>query len=148
MTAARYLQTSPGQDVVQLANQFQALRGRFKGDIALLSDDPQGTVEAGLPPGRVRAGVLQVGSTTADVVLVRVNDPEAGKIWLVSKETLARIPELYSQLESQGPTVAERIVPAALNWQAAAGHVTGTMARLVALDPHLLVAGLVVGACA
>jgi len=114
MTAARYLQTSPGQDVVQLANQFQALRGRFKGDIALLSDDPQGTVEAGLPPGRVRAGVLLVGSTTADVVLVRVNDPEAGKIWLVSKETLARIPELYSQLESQGPTVAGRIVPAAL----------------------------------
>ena len=38
----------------------------------------------------------------------------AGKIWLVSKETLASIPELYAQMESQGPTVAERIMPAAL----------------------------------
>ena len=114
--AARYLQSTPGQDtnLVQLAKELQALHSRFRGDIDLLSDDPNGTVEAGLRPGEVRAGVLVVGGTTTDVILVRVDDPASGNIWLVSKETVARIPELYAQMESEGPTLADRIVPAAL----------------------------------
>ena len=33
-----------------------------------------------------------VGGTTVDVILVRVDDPASGKIWLISKETVARIP--------------------------------------------------------
>jgi MscS family membrane protein len=116
-TIARYLQPPPGQniDLVQLAKEFQALHSKFKGDIDLLSDDPKGTVEAGLPPGQVRAGVISVGGTTVDVILVRVDDPEFGKIWLVSQETVSRIPDLYAQMQSEGPTLAERIVPAALS---------------------------------
>jgi MscS family membrane protein len=115
-TAARYLQLDPDQgiDLVQLAKELQALHTRFKGNIDLLSDDPNGAVEAGLPPGEVRAGVLKVGSTTADVILVRVEDPASGKIWLVSKETVASIPKLYAQMESEGPTAADRILPTAL----------------------------------
>jgi MscS family membrane protein len=113
-TAARYLQPAPGTDSVQLAKELHALRSRYKGDIALLSDDPNGTVEIGLPPGEVRAGVLKVGATTVDVTLVRVDDPLLGKIWLVSKDTVAKIPELYAQMESEAPTAAERMVPAAL----------------------------------
>ena len=103
-TAARYLQPTPGQDtdLVQLAKEFQALHTRFKGDIALLSDDPNGTVEAGLPPGQVRAGVLAVGGTTIDVILVRVDDPAAGKIWLVSKETVARSPSSMPKWKAKG----------------------------------------------
>ena len=116
-TAARYLQLPPGQDtnVSQLAREFQALSHRFKGDVDLLSDDPNGTVEAGLPPGQVRAGMFAVGGTNTDVILVRVDDPEYGKIWLVSQETVARIPDLYAQMQSEGPTLAERIVPVALS---------------------------------
>jgi MscS family membrane protein len=115
-TAARYLQPTPGQDtnLVQRAKELQALHARFRGDISLLSDDPAGTVEAGLPPGHVRAGVLAVGSTTTDVILVRVDTPDSGKIWLISQDTVARIPELYAQMESEGPTLADRFVPAAL----------------------------------
>ena len=115
-TAARYLQPTPGQDtnLAQRAKEFQALQGKLRGNIALLSDDPNGTVEAGLPPGEVRAGVLTVGGTTADVILVRVNDPESGKIWLISKETVASIPKLYAQMESEAPTAVDRIMPAAL----------------------------------
>jgi MscS family membrane protein len=122
-TAARYLQLPPGQDtnVSQLAREFQTLRIRFKGDLDLLSDDPNGTVEAGLPPGQVRAGVFVVGGATTDVILVRVEDPEFGKIWLVSQETVARIPELYAQMEREGPTLADRIVPTALSGR----HVLG-----------------------
>jgi MscS family membrane protein len=115
-TAARYFQQDPGQgtDVVQLANELQALHTKFKGNIDLLSDEPNGTVEAGLPPGEVRAGILKVGATTVDVILVRVDDPDSGKIWLLSKETVANIPQLYAQMESEGPTVVERMMPAAL----------------------------------
>jgi MscS family membrane protein len=115
-TAARYLQPTPGQetDLAQRAKELQALHGKLKGNIALLSDDPNGTVEPGLPPGEVRAAVMMVGGTTADVILVRVNDPESGKIWLISKETVASLPKLYARMESEAPTAADRIMPAAM----------------------------------
>jgi MscS family membrane protein len=118
-TAARYLQLAPGQetDLVQRAKEFQALHTRLKSNVGLLSDDPIGTVDAGLPPGEVRGGVWEFGSTTADVILVRVDDPASGKIWLVSKETVANIPKLYAQMESEGPTAANRVLPAALTGQ-------------------------------
>jgi MscS family membrane protein len=112
-TAARYLQPTPGQDtdLTQRVKEFQALQSKFEINIARLSDDPKGTVEAGLPLDEVRAGVLKVGDTTTDVILVRVDDPDAGKIWLISKATVAKIPELYAQMER--PTSADQILPAA-----------------------------------
>jgi MscS family membrane protein len=115
-TAARYLQPAPGQDanLVQRAKELYALHGRFKGNIGLLSNDPNGSIEPGLPPDEVRAGVLSVGGATLDVILVRVNDPESGKIWLISKETVANIPTLYAQMKTEAPTLADRIFPAEL----------------------------------
>jgi MscS family membrane protein len=114
--AARYLQSGPEDNVnwILRAKGARDLDARFQGNIALLSDDPNGTVEPGLPPGHVRAGVLSAGSTTVDVILVRVDDPAYGKIWLISKETVAAIPQLYAQIEGEAPTVADRIMPAAL----------------------------------
>ena len=114
--AARYLQPPTGRktNLTQRAEQLRALQRKFRVNIALLSDDPKGTIEPGLPPGRVRAGVLVAGATTVDVILVRVDDPDSGEIWLVSKETVASIPELYAQVESEVPTLADRIIPAAL----------------------------------
>ena len=72
-TAARYLQPPPGRDMdlEQRVKELRVLHQKFRGDIALLSDDPHGTVEEGLPLGQVRAGVLVVGGTTSDVILVR-----------------------------------------------------------------------------
>jgi len=115
-TAARYFQPTPGRDtnLAQRAKELQALQGKFKGNIGLLSDDPDGAVEPGLPPGQVRAGTLTVGSTTSDLILVRVEDPTSGKIWLISKGTVANIPKLYAQMESETPATADRIVPVAL----------------------------------
>ncbi|HEY6303940.1 MAG TPA: mechanosensitive ion channel family protein [Terriglobales bacterium] len=115
-TAARYLQPTPGlnTNLAQRAEELQALHRNFKGSIDLLSQDPEGTVDPGRPPGQVRAGVLAVGSTTVDVILVRVDDPESGKIWLVSKETVASIPEVYAQMESAAPTIVDQLMPAAL----------------------------------
>jgi MscS family membrane protein len=116
-TAARYLQPLPGQEnnLPEIARELMALHGKFKGSLGLVSDNPNGTVEAGLPPGQVRAGVLHVGSASADVVLVRVDDPAYGKIWLLSKETVAKVPQFYAEAKNEGPTLAERILPAALS---------------------------------
>jgi MscS family membrane protein len=36
-----------------------------------------------------------------DLDLVRVSDPSAGKVWLVSSDTLAKVPELYDQAEAR-----------------------------------------------
>lgn len=113
-TAARYLQPTPGVNLIAAVRQGQALRAHFDGDVLLISDEPNGTVEAGLPPGEERIGALKVDGTTADMILVRVNDPAYGKIWLVSSETVAKIPQLYAQARSAGPTLAERLLPATL----------------------------------
>jgi MscS family membrane protein len=110
-TATHYLQLPPGQDINlnQLAKELRTVYPDFQGNINLLSDDPNGTVEAGLPPGQVRAGVITVDGATADVILVRVDDPVAGKIWLISQGTLASIQNLYARVESAAPTEASRI---------------------------------------
>jgi MscS family membrane protein len=95
-TAASYLQPTPGQntDLAERAKELRALLRGFKGNPSLLSDDANGWAEPGLPPGHVRVGMLAVGGMTADVILVRVIDPSSGKIWLISKETVASIPKL------------------------------------------------------
>jgi MscS family membrane protein len=108
-TAARFLQLPPGASMEQLAKEFRMLYPDFQGGINLLSDDPNGTVEAGLPPGQVRAGVVTVDGESADVILVRVDDPAVGKIWLISRATVESIPNLYARLENQKPTEASRI---------------------------------------
>lgn len=116
VTAARYLQLPAdfNLSLVQLAKEMFALRRRFEGDLALLSDDPKGTVEAGLPPGQVRAGTVRVGAATLDILMVRVDDPESGKIWLISQETVKRIPEFYALLQREKPELIDRLFPPAL----------------------------------
>jgi MscS family membrane protein len=108
-TAARFLQLPPGENLAQLTKEFRALYPNFQGSINLLSDNPNGDVEEGLPPGEVRAGIVTVGGTTTDITLVRVDDPVAGKIWLISRASLASVPKLYAQLETEKPTKATRI---------------------------------------
>jgi MscS family membrane protein len=115
ITAARFLQLPPGENLAQLTKEFRMLSPNFQGAINLLSDDPGGSVEAGLPLGQVRAGVVTVGGATADMILVRVDDPVAGEIWLISRGTLASIPKLYTLLEREKPTEATRIRRALLS---------------------------------
>jgi MscS family membrane protein len=108
-TSARFLQIPPGQNLEELTKEVRRLYPYFQGSVNLLSDDPNGSVDAGLPPGQVRAGVITVDGVTADVILAQVNDPFAGKIWLISQATLEKIPDLYARLESEKPTEASRI---------------------------------------
>lgn len=123
VTAARYLEPVPGtdSDMVQMATELYALRPHFEGDIAAITDDPNGSVEAGFPPGEVRVGVVKVGSATADVLLVRVKHPQFGDIWLLSRETVDKIPQLYALVNSETPSVLDRIMPAALTTRSLLG---------------------------
>lgn len=114
-SAALYLQATDGVSLEDQLKQLRALRPNFKGNIDLLSDDPNGIPERGLPPGQVRAGLFQVGAMTSDVILVRVDDPTAGMIWLVSRESIAGAQRLFEEKEREGPGVVARILPAALN---------------------------------
>jgi MscS family membrane protein len=108
------MQPTPKVNLVEVVKQAQALRSYFDGELLLISDEPNGSIEAGLPPGEERVGAITVDGTTADVIFVQVNDPAYGKIWLVSSETVAKIPQLYAQAKSEGPTFADRFLPATL----------------------------------
>ena len=146
-TAARYLQPTPGQDtnLAQRAKELQALHGRFKGNIALLSDDPNGTVEPGLPPGQVRAGVLTVGGTTVDVILVRVDDPEFRENLADFERDGCEYPGALCPNGKRSADDSRSNHACRADRSAAAGDVSGAMARVAALDPDLVVAGLAVG---
>ena len=145
--AARYLQPTPGRNtnLVERAKEFRALQQSLKSNISLLSDDPNGTVEPGLPPGQVRAGAWTVGKTTVDVILVQVDDAASGKIWLISKETVARIPELYARLEHETPPLAVSIFPAALTGRPLLGmSLAQWIEWLLSIPISLLLAWLVI----
>ena len=109
VTAARFLQLPPGENLSELTKEFRVLYPNFQGSINLVSDDPNGSVEAGLPPGQERAGVLSVGGITANVILVRVDDPVGAKYGWFRGRRLASIPRLYARLQSEKPTEAKRI---------------------------------------
>ena len=76
------------------------LDSAFVGSLRSISTNPEGNPQPGLPPDRERVGTLSVDDTEDDVILVRVTDPNVGKIWLFSADTLAKIPELYELVQA------------------------------------------------
>ena len=101
--AAQYLQMSPARrqsEGEQIASQLKVVMDRaFVG--SLKPTPPEGTPQEGVPLGRQKLGTMSSGDVEADLELVRVSDPSAGKIWLISSETLAKVPELYDQVEAR-----------------------------------------------
>ena len=113
-SATQYLQLSASQraNADSLARDLKTLLDRnFQQAITSISDDPAGALNDGLPIDRERVGPLTIGDRLADINLVRVNDPQAGQVWLVSSETLAQVPALRSAVAQ---TWMERIMPAPL----------------------------------
>jgi len=102
--AAEYLQMSAAHrqaDGEQIAAELKFVMDRaFTGRVGTFSN-PEGTPQEGVPPGRQKLGTMASGDVEVDLDLVRVSDPNAGKIWLISADTLARIPELYDQVEAR-----------------------------------------------
>ncbi len=103
-TAADYLQMSTARRQSQgpdLAEKLKALMDHtFVGRLQRLSTSPEGNPDYGVLDQQT-IGVFSNGDADVPVVLVRVGDPNSGKIWLFSSETLSKVPELYDNLEAQ-----------------------------------------------
>src|SRR5262249_3584322 len=113
--AAQYLQLNAARrqsEGEQLAMKLKvvmdmALPGSLKG----ISDQPEGTPQEDVPLDHQKVGSMASGDVEVNLVLVRVTDASSGKIWLVSSDTLTKIPELYDQVEARQ---VERKLPAFL----------------------------------
>jgi MscS family membrane protein len=111
--ATRYLQRErrSTQQLEDLAGDLSDLLDRyFTGRLSVLSMAPTGDLADGLDPDR-EAIRLDIGDRSVDLFLRRVKDPTAGMIWLVSSESLARVPTLH---RSEAATWIERVMPASL----------------------------------
>ena len=102
--AAQYLQMSPAHR--QSEGEATASKLKFVLDHAFTAhlgqyNQPDGTPQEGVPLGRQRLGTMAAGDVDVDLDLVRVSDPSAGKIWLISSDTLAKLPELSDQIAAR-----------------------------------------------
>ena len=102
-TAAEYLQMSAVRRQTlgpELARKLKTLMDRaFVGGLRHISTRPEGSPENGSPDQQT-IGTFSALDTEIPVMLVRASDPGAGKIWLFSAETLAKVPELYDNLQA------------------------------------------------
>jgi MscS family membrane protein len=118
-SAVRYLQVIADESPHALASarELRNLIDRYlKEPLTKVSDSPDGTLNDGLPTNRERVGPLVMGDTTADITLVRVTDPQAGLIWLISSQTLAQVPSWSRSMAqtSIAQSWIERWMPKAL----------------------------------
>ncbi len=102
--AAQYLQLNSARRQTEgeaLAQKLQAvMNAAFAGNLKP-SRDPEGALQEGVSPDRQNLGTMSSGDAEAELELVRVSDPNAGKIWLIASDTLAKIPDLYDQVEAR-----------------------------------------------
>jgi MscS family membrane protein len=103
--AAQYLQMSAARRQSEgeaLAQKLKAVMdSAFAGSLKRVSTQPEGTPQEGVPPDRQKLGTMSTGDVEAELELVRVSDLKIGKIWLISSDTLAKVPELYEQVEAR-----------------------------------------------
>jgi len=99
--AAQYLQMSPAHRQTQgdaMAMKLNvAMNSSFAGNLRP-SRQPEGTLQEDVPSDRQKLGTMVSGDIEDELELVRVTDPNTGRIWLISSDTLSRIPELYDQI--------------------------------------------------
>lgn len=102
--AAQYLQMSPAHrqsEGEEMATKLKfALDHAFTGHLSQYNQ-PEGNPQEGVPLGRQRLGTMTAGDVDVNLDLVRVSDPTAGKIWLISADTLGKLPELSDQIEAR-----------------------------------------------
>ena len=102
--AAQYLQMSPSRrqsDGDATAMKLNVVMNRaFNGSLKP-SRQAEGTPQEDVPLDHQKLGTMSSGDVEDDLELVRVIDPSAGKIWLISSNTLTKVPELYDQVEAR-----------------------------------------------
>jgi MscS family membrane protein len=111
VSVARFMQVNAKEkpNTEALARELSQLMDRyFTESLNRISDSPTGDVDDGLPLDRERLGLLKIGDKKFEIILVRIDDPESGLIWLISSDTLAQVPGMYGAMEK---TWIERRMP-------------------------------------
>lgn len=112
--AAQYLQlteTEREHRGAEIAREFsEVLDQLYVGNLDLISNSPEGTLDDGLPSDREVVGGF-ASESDGPIVLVRVPDKLYGMVWLFAAETLERVPELYAEV---GYPYIEQRLPAVL----------------------------------
>ena len=102
--AAQYLQMSAARrqsEGEQTAEKLKfVLDKAFTGNYGRFNQ-PEGVPQEGVTLSHQKLGAMSAGDVEVDLDLVRVSDPSAGKIWLISTDTLAKLPELYDQVKAR-----------------------------------------------
>jgi hypothetical protein len=113
VSASRYMQVTAAQrpNAERLARDLTDLIDQYYIEpIAALSDAPEGTTDDGLPLDREHV-FLTIDGEPVDIELVRVKNPQAGLVRLISSRTLSRVPSLR---RSGGVTWLARVMPESL----------------------------------
>ena len=113
VAAARYLELSDKQKAKtdELVRDLREVMDRYYNEpLAAISDAPSGNLEDGLPIDQERVP-LKIQDEEVDIILKRVNHPQNGMIWLISSDTVAKVPALSEAIEE---TWVERTMPQVL----------------------------------
>jgi MscS family membrane protein len=99
--ALQYLDTKKtGPSANKIIHSLQVMLDRgFSGKLAMLSSKPEGNLDDKLPPTKERIGTVETSSGRLDIVLERIQRGSSPPIWLFSGETLAKVPEIYHELD-------------------------------------------------
>jgi MscS family membrane protein len=99
--ALQYLDTKKtGISAQKLIVALQVVLDRgFSGNVAMLSNKPEGFLDDNLPPTKERVGTVKTSSGSLDILLERIERGNNPPIWLFSAETLKGVPEIYKELD-------------------------------------------------
>jgi MscS family membrane protein len=99
--ALQYLDTkTTGIRAQKLIVALQVVLDRgFSGNVAMLSNKPEGFLDDNLPPTKERVGTVKTPSGSLDILLERIERGNNPPIWLFSAETLKGVPEIYKELD-------------------------------------------------
>jgi MscS family membrane protein len=118
-------------------------------DLELISNDPKGNLEDGLPSYRESLGLIKTPEKTVNILLQRVPRKDQVYIWKFSNRTVAEIPRLYEEYGYRAFEEAlSRLFPDVVflgwhTWQWVTALVFTGVAFIVALVPTWLVGLLV-----
>jgi MscS family membrane protein len=112
-TAAQYLNTElRGQRAAVLAHKlFVVLDRRLPARLNELSDRPEGSMAFLTRPNLDLVGTISNGGDKVDIVLEHVDEKKNGQMWLFSKETLDKVPDIFDEVNAVS---VEHILPAFL----------------------------------
>jgi len=84
------------EDEEELAEQLLAiLNQKFTRRLDLVSRDPLGQLDDGLPPNEEK---ISTGDNSFSILLIRMEDQQGRKLWYFSRTTLEQVPKVYDSL--------------------------------------------------